>query len=86
MKFKKNIALSDSGFIFDPTTGDSFNTNPVGLEIVQMLKQDNTPQEISAYFLKNYAVDESTFEKDLYDFINMLSKFKLTEHNEKEKN
>ncbi len=50
------------------------------------MKQGSTPQEITTYFLKTYAVDESTFEKDLYDFINMLSKFKLAENNEKEKN
>lgn len=85
MKIKKNIALNDSGFIFDPSTGDSFNTNPVGLEIVQMLKQGKNQKEIGAFFLKEYAVDEATFEKDFYDFVNMLSKLKLTERDENEK-
>ncbi|MDP1728031.1 MAG: PqqD family protein [Bacteroidota bacterium] len=85
MKIKKNIALNDSGFIFDPSTGDSFNTNPVGLEIVQMLKQGKSQKEIGAFFLKEYSVDEATFEKDFYDFVNMLSKLKLTERDENEK-
>ncbi len=85
MKIKKNIALSDSGFIFDPSSGDSFNTNPIGLEIVQMLRQGKTQKEIGASIIKDYNVDEATFEKDFYDFINMLSKLKLTERDDKEK-
>ena len=38
MKIKKNIAISDSGFIFNPDTGESFTANPIGLEILSMLK------------------------------------------------
>ena len=85
MKIKKNIALSDSGFIFDPSTGDSFNTNPIGLEIVQLLKKGLSQKEIGVHILENYHTDESTFEKDFYDFINMLSKLKLTEREDNEK-
>jgi len=39
MNIKKNIALSDSGFIFNPSTGESFSMNPIGLEIITMLKE-----------------------------------------------
>ena len=35
MRLKKNIAVSDSGFVFNPTTGDSYSLNPVGKEILQ---------------------------------------------------
>jgi len=86
MKIKKNIALSDSGFVFDPATGDSFTTNPIGLEIIKMLKDEKTLLEIKSAILKKYLTDEVTFEKDNYDFMNMLSKHRLTENNEKEKN
>ena len=40
MKMRKNIAVSDSGFIFNPGTGDSFSTNPIGMEIISMIKEE----------------------------------------------
>lgn len=79
MKIKKNIALSDSGFVFDPATGNSFTTNPIGLEIIQLLKQDRSPEEIQAEILTNYETDQETVERDLSDFINVLSRMKLAE-------
>jgi hypothetical protein len=42
MRLKKNIAVSESGFVFDPNTGDSFSLNKIGLEIVESLKQNPT--------------------------------------------
>ena len=84
-KIKRNIALSDSGFVFDPSTGDSFSTNPIGLEIIKLMKENNTTEEIKAAIVKQYMVDEVSFEKDLYDFVNMLSKLKLAENDEKKK-
>ncbi len=85
MKIKRNIALSDSGFVFDPSTGDSYSTNPIGLEIIKMLKEGKTPQEIKATIVKEYMIDEVSFEKDYFDFVEMLSKIKLTESDEKKK-
>jgi len=84
-KIKRNIALSDSGFVFDPSTGDSFSTNPIGLEIIKLMKENKTTEEIKASIVKQYMVDEVSFEKDLYDFVNMLSKLKLAENDEKKK-
>ncbi len=86
MKLKKNLALSDSGFVFDPGTGDSFSTNPIGLEIIRMLKEGKTANEIKSHIIKTYMTDDVSFEKDYYDFVNMLSKHNLVEESEKEKN
>jgi len=85
MKIKRNIALSDSGFVFDPSTGDSFSTNPIGLEIIKSLKEGKTAEEIKAHAVKNYMTDEATFEKDFYDFTKMLAKLNLADGDEKEK-
>lgn len=72
MKIKKNVAISESGFIFNPTTGDSFSTNPIGLEIIRMLKDEKSKDEIRSAIISRYNTDESTFEKDYYDFVMML--------------
>jgi hypothetical protein len=84
MKVKKNIALSETGFVFDPSSGDSFTTNPIGLEIIQLLKHHKTLTEIEAHIIEKYEVDKNTFEKDFYDFISMLTKLKLAEPDEKD--
>jgi len=86
MKLKRNIAHSDSGFVFDPNTGDSFSTNPIGTEIIKLLKEGKDTEQIKEAIVKVYLVDDATFEKDYYDFITMLSKLKLTEDAAKEKN
>lgn len=79
MKFRKNIAISDSGFLFNPTTGDSYSVNPIGQEILQLLQEDKSEDEITKTIVKQYMIDKNTVEKDLYDFLNMLRNFKLVE-------
>ena len=79
MNIKKNIALSDSGFVFDPSTGESFSTNPIGLEIIKLLKNGKSADEIKKHMTATYMTDENAFEKDLYDFVNMLQKLKIAE-------
>ncbi|MBS1518302.1 MAG: PqqD family protein [Bacteroidetes bacterium] len=84
MKIKQNIAISDSGFIFNPTTGDSFSTNPIGQEIIKLLHNSKTEDEIRSFILETYQISRDHFEKDYYDFINVLKKYKLLEENEKD--
>ena len=72
MKLKKNIATSAEGFIFNPGTGDSFSTNPIGAEILSLLKEDKTMPEIIASVCARYDVDQNQFEKDLDDFKSQL--------------
>jgi hypothetical protein len=81
MKIKKNIAISETGFVFDPYTGDSYSMNPVGLEILQMLKEDKEQEVIFSALLKKYDVDKDTVEHNYFDFIGMLKQFNLLETN-----
>ncbi len=79
MKIKKNIAVSESGFVFDPSTGESFSLNQIGLELVELLKQGENIDAIKKEVLKKYDVDEISFEKYYYDFINSLNQNQLLE-------
>ncbi len=83
MKIKRNIAVSDSGFVFNPTTGESFSTNPIGLEIIMALKSHQGPAQIQASILDRYTTDQVTVEKDLSDFFDMLARLDLLEQDEK---
>ena len=79
MKIKKNIAISDSGFLFNPSTGDSYSVNPIGQEIIKLLEEGKSEEEIMNQINDEYMIDKNTVEKDLYDFLNMLKNYKLTE-------
>jgi len=72
MKLRKNIATSEEGFVFNPGTGDSFSTNPIGAEIIGLMKLDKTPPEIIAAICEKFDVDPKQFEKDLDDFKSQL--------------
>jgi hypothetical protein len=82
MKINKNIAISDTGFVFNPINGESYSVNPIGVEIVNFLKEDKAFEEISKTMLNKYNVDEATFEKDYFDFVNILKHHNLIETNE----
>ncbi len=79
MRIRKNIATSDEGFLFNPTTGDSFSTNPVGAEILQLLKQDRSFVEIVDEICSSYDVDRDLFERDLDDFTILLKEYSILE-------
>ncbi len=72
MRFKKNIATSEAGFIFNPGSGDSFSSNPIGSDILSYLKEDKSRQEIIELICAKYEVEKNQFEKDLEDFISQL--------------
>ena len=82
MKIKKNIAVSETGFVFDPTSGESYSINPTGQQIIALLKEDKSPKEISAIMCGEYEIDEASFEKYYYDFMGMLRQFQLIDENE----
>ncbi|MBK7505934.1 MAG: PqqD family protein [Bacteroidetes bacterium] len=82
MQINKNIAISDSGFIFNPSSGDSFSANQIGLEIIRLLKDGKSKIEISDLILNQYAVNALSFEKDFNDFVQMLFSYQLIPSNE----
>ncbi len=79
MQLKKNIALSNSGFVFNPTTGDSYSINQVGREILGYLSENKSLKEITVLMTARYEIDTPSFEKYYFDFISMLRQFELLE-------
>lgn len=82
MKIKKNVAISESGFIFDAARGYSYSTNDTGGEILGWLKEGKSKSEILDALMEAYLTDRATAEKDLEDFIQVLQQFNLAEHEE----
>jgi hypothetical protein len=77
MKISSNIAVSDSGFIFNPVTGDSFSTNPVGMEIIRILKEDRKKADIIKMLREKFLIDQMSAEKDMEDFLLVLKGYQL---------
>ncbi len=80
MKIKKNIAVSDTGFLFNPSTGDSYSVNPIGMDIVRLMQQNKEMEDIKKAIMNDYVCDEATFEKDFYDFTMVLRNYKLLDN------
>ncbi len=66
----RELALSDSGFVFDPMTGHSFTVNPSGLCILRLLKDDVPPEEIARRLPEEFELDLGEDPtRDVQDFL-----------------
>lgn len=79
MLIKGNIALSDNGFVFNPSTGDSFTLNNTGKEVLLLIKDGKDVSQITDLITGKYDVDRVTVERYIADFINDLDANKLME-------
>lgn len=82
MKLHPNIAINENGLLFNPSTGESFTSNPLGAEIINMLKEGKPLQDITSALHEKYDVDEYTVEKDLIDFLQVLKKHTIIHDDE----
>lgn len=79
MIINKKIAISETGFIFNPTTGDSYSMNPIATEILEMLKKDMNEEDIKKSLLEKYDVTKSILQKSYDEFIDTLKKLNIIE-------
>lgn len=80
MKIKSNIAVSDSGFVFDPTSGDSFTLNEVGRIIFNCIREGLSDDEIYNKLSAEFDVDKTTFDRYFLDFTITLKQYQLIEN------
>ena len=72
MKITSEIKISDNGFVFNSRTGDSFNLNPFGLELLKYIQEEKDIEILKSEILEKYDVDDLSFEKDFYEFCALL--------------
>lgn len=82
MKVNRNLAISENGFVFNPTTGDSFSVNELGAMIINEIKAGKSKNEILEVVSNGYNADKSTIEKDFNEFLQILSNHQLVEIND----
>lgn len=67
-----NLAISDTGFIFDPVSGNSFSTNETGLLIIKELKNDASVDLVINAVLECYEVSAEVAKQDVLQMIESL--------------
>ncbi len=77
MKVSSNIAISDSGFLFNPATGESFKVNATGAKVLALLKDGLSEDEIIAKITSEYEVEERELSRDILDFKILLKQYHL---------
>ena len=77
MRLDPNIALSESGFLFHASMGDSYSINPVGLRILHLIREGKTVEELARILAEEYEVPGEEVEEDLQDFLPYLKQLKI---------
>jgi PqqD family protein of HPr-rel-A system len=72
----RQLAVSDSGFVFDPLTGYTFTVNATGLAILAGLKAGRPPDEVAADLAEGFEPEGGEdIQRDVDDFV-----LRLREH------
>ena len=68
----KDLAISESGFLFDPYSGATFTLNNTGKFILQLLMEGKVIEEIESALRKKFEVGDEDLRSDIYEFVNLL--------------
>ena len=70
----KDLALSESGFVFDPYTGATFSANATGLAVLRGLREGLGRTQIVSRLCDEFSVAGSAvqLDSDVGDFLRLL--------------
>ena len=68
----KNLALSETGFLFDPATGNTYTLNESAVFILKALKDGKNPTDIAGALTAEFEVSEPQAHEDVSDAILQL--------------
>jgi len=66
------LALSDSGFVFDPVSGRSYSVNATGLAVLRLLQKPTGIAEVVEALQARFESDAVTIERDVIEFADVL--------------
>ncbi len=75
--FKSTLTLSDSGFLFDHSTGLTYTLNETGSFIFKKLEEGTSLINLLELLTEEFEITEETARKDLDDFVRELKKAEL---------
>lgn len=77
----KDLAISESGFLFDPYSGTTFTVNNTGKLILHLLTEGKEIEQIEAALSDKFEVGEEDTRNDIYEFVNLLKENHLLPNN-----
>jgi hypothetical protein len=75
----KSLVINESGFTFDPFTGETFTLNETGAMIIRDLREDIPLAKISEKLAKTFNVNRNNAYTDVLEFRNKLVIYGLLE-------
>ena len=73
----KQLAISESGFIFDPTTGNSFTANETALFLLKKMTEGVSQEDLSTQMTSEFEISEDEASHDVINFFNELQRLHL---------
>ena len=77
MQVISQLVLDENNMAFHPMMGNSYQLNSIGKEIINMLKQHKTKDEILDELSAQYDISKNELFIDLSDFISKLKIYGL---------
>jgi len=68
----KRLAVSESGFVFDPASGHNFTVNATGLVILRLLLKYQRLEQIIDVLQEEYDAQARDIERDVVEFVSAL--------------
>lgn len=74
----RDLAVSDTGFLFDPYTGSTFSVNEPGLTVLAKLREGQSVAEVVAALREAFDVPPDTdLERDVGEFVHLMRRNNL---------
>ncbi len=67
-----DIAVSDTGFVFDPSTGQTFLLNKTGLRIVRMLQEGYEIDKTVGILEDEFEITKKDALEDVKEFLSLM--------------
>jgi len=67
-----NLAISETGFVFDPTTGATFTVNATGLVVLRALRDGSSIDRIVELLDEEFASASKVARDEVRDFVHAL--------------
>ena len=66
------LAVSESGFVFDPSSGHNFTVNTTGLAVLRLLLKFQNLDQILQQLQADYDAEPRDIERDVVEFVSAL--------------
>jgi hypothetical protein len=79
----KTLQISNDGFAFDSSTGETYTLNRCGRLVLQKMQQGENRAQIITTLADRFGIAQSLVEKDLADFFQQIESFGISSKNPK---